>query len=74
MDQNTGITGWLISHSGGSIKDGKQANIVLILFAVIIFAISIFLFSRSVHPGQSSSAKTGTQIPPQMTVTHGFKS
>ncbi len=38
------ITEWVMKHSGGMIKDAKQANYVLIGFAVVAIVISLFLF------------------------------
>ena len=38
------ITEWVMKHSGGMIKDAKQANYVLITFAVVAIVISLFLF------------------------------
>ena len=76
MDQNNSqIATWLIGHSGGQIKSAKQADRVLLAFAIIALIISLFLFIRSGHfLKHSSSAKTGTQIPAGMHVPQGFSS
>lgn len=73
MDQNNGqIVTWLITHSGGSIKDSKQANSVLVGFAIVVFVISIFLFTKSIGSKESSSAATGTHPPVTQKVPYGF--
>ena len=49
---------WLIKYSGGLIKSEKIANCILLIFAVIIFAVSLFLFYSQLVPkkvDQSSS-------------------
>ena len=38
------ITEWVMKHSGGTIKNEKQANYVLIGFVVVAIVISLFLF------------------------------
>lgn len=40
------ITEWVMKHSGGTIKDAKQANYVLTGFVVVAIVISLFLFFR----------------------------
>ncbi len=47
------ITEWIMKHSGGMIKDEKQANYVLIGFVVVAIVISLFLF----FGGNSSNKK-----------------
>ena len=49
------IVEWVIKYSGGSIKDEKQANYILIGFVAVAIIISLFLFfgdynSRSLTP------------------------
>lgn len=38
------IVGFVIKYSGGYIKDERQANYVLIGFAVVAIIVSLFLF------------------------------
>ena len=40
----SGFATWLMGHSRGLVKDEQQANYVLLAFAVLAFAISIYLF------------------------------
>jgi hypothetical protein len=35
---------WVMKHSGGLIKDENQASYVLVVFAIIIFVISLYFF------------------------------
>lgn len=45
----TKMVQWLVKHSGGLIKNDKQANYLLIAFALVIFAISLFIFFGGGH-------------------------
>ena len=38
------IIGWVIKYSGGTVKDEKRANYVLISFVMVAIVISLFLF------------------------------
>ncbi len=38
------IVQWVITYSGGAIKDERQANYVLLGFVVLAIIISLFLF------------------------------
>lgn len=40
------ITGWVIKYSRGLVKDQRQAGYVLLIFAVLVFIISLFLFFK----------------------------
>ena len=42
--QSPKVIQWVMKYSGGLIKDEKQANYVLIGFAVLAIIISLFLF------------------------------
>ncbi|OWK27433.1 MAG: hypothetical protein US76_04365 [Parcubacteria group bacterium GW2011_GWA2_38_13b] len=51
------IIRWLIKYSGGTIKDEKQANYVLIGIAVIAITITIFLiFNKNFDPSLDQKA------------------
>ncbi len=41
------ITEWVMKHSGGMIKDEKQANYVLIGFVVVAIVLTFILLSNS---------------------------
>ncbi len=49
------ITEWVMKHSGGMIKDDKQANYVLIGFVVVAIVISLFLFFGGKNASQKPS-------------------
>ena len=51
------IIQWMINHSGGLIKDEKQANYVLIGFVVVAVVVLLFLIFGG---GES----TGFRVPP----------
>jgi hypothetical protein len=42
--QNSKMVAFVINHSGGAIKDEKQANAVLLVLAVVIFLISLYFW------------------------------
>lgn len=42
---------WLVNHSGGLLKNEKQANIFLVVVALIVIVVSlIFIFDIKVIP------------------------
>jgi len=38
--EKKGMIGFVIKHSGGLIKDEKQANLILVVFIIIIVALT----------------------------------
>ena len=52
----------VMKYSGGAIKEQKQAEYVLFAFAIIVFAISLFLF----FGGSSGSPAFNKDIPPEV--------
>ncbi len=42
--QPKGMIGWLVNHSGGIIKNGQQASVVLVLVSLLFLAASFFIF------------------------------
>jgi hypothetical protein len=42
--QKSKMVFFLINHSGGAIKDEKQANAVLLVCAVVLFLISLYFW------------------------------
>lgn len=60
------IIGWVISSSGGLIKDKKQANYVLVGFVVVAVAVSLFLiFGNNLqHVEKTIDPASGKEIIP----------
>ena len=42
--ESTNMAQWIVKHSGGKIETEKQANIILVVIAIIMIVISLFLF------------------------------
>ncbi len=57
------IVQWVIKYSGGTIKDERQANYVLIGFVVLAIIISLFLlFSGGSNSKPSVPSITGAPV------------
>ncbi len=63
------IVQWVIKYSGGTVKDERQANYVLIGFVVLAIVVSLFLFFGGGNT-QSKSQKLSDEMLIQMTQTH----
>jgi hypothetical protein len=57
---SSGITGWLIEHSGGVIRDEKQATLTLIAIIIVCIAVSAFLLSRGDNGADKFQGPPGT--------------
>ena len=58
LQQKPGMIGWVIAHSGGAIKNEKQAGQILLALIVVMVSVSLYLF----FSGSSGSTKE----PPHM--------
>jgi len=63
------IVQWVVKYSGGAIKDERQADYVLIGFAVVAVIISLFLIFSGGNT-QSKSQKLSKEELIRMTETH----
>ena len=53
--QSPKLIQWVLKYSGGLIKDERQANYVLVGFAVLAIGISLFLFFNSSVPTNTNT-------------------
>ena len=58
---------WVINHSGGRVKDERQANCVLLGFVVVMVVITLFLIfggNNSSQIERNINPETGREIIP----------
>ncbi len=58
----SGLTTWVVTHSGGFIKNEKQAAIVLVLFIVLSFFIIFKLISSQAGDAATVEARPGYEV------------
>ncbi|MEI7810033.1 MAG: hypothetical protein WCI41_00535 [bacterium] len=52
--ENKKLTGKIIKYSGKLIKNEKEANYIILLFVILTFALSIFIFLDGQTPKQKA--------------------
>lgn len=66
-NETSKIVQWVIKHSGGQIKDERQATMVLIIFAIVGIIFAVFMFVWGTGPTKHPEIKA----PPPETINSG---
>ena len=63
IQTNSGMTGWLMKHSGGIIKTDKQAQWILLGFVALVIITAIFILSSGSNQPTSGLVPTDQIVP-----------
>ena len=61
--ETSGLMGWIITHSGGAVKNEKQASILLLVFSAVMIIVALFLVFRGGGPELPSQEEIDRATP-----------